>query len=87
VVDFRLSPLDLVKSDESEPETEDSDAVIFTPEKALPAIAKVQRGRKHKAFSPSGVLTPTLFAILVSSITFGFLFLRFHRSMKTLQFQ
>ena len=57
------------KSNESEPETDDSDTATFTPVKELPAIAKVQRGRKHKAFSPSGVLTPTLFSIIVSSIT------------------
>jgi hypothetical protein len=45
-----------------EPETEDSDAIL-TPVKEHPAIAiaKVQRGRKQKPFSPSGVLTHPVF--------------------------
>jgi hypothetical protein len=51
-----------------EPETEDSDAAV-TPVKEHPAIAKVQRGRKQKPFSPSGVLTLTRLSIIVSSIT------------------
>ena len=45
-----------------EPETEDSDAAV-TPVKEHPAIAKVQRGRKQKPFSPSGVLTLPCFLL------------------------
>jgi hypothetical protein len=53
-----------VSDDDShkEPETEDSDAAV-TPVKEHPAIAKVQRGRKQKPFSPSGVLTLPCFLL------------------------
>jgi hypothetical protein len=61
--------LDFESSDVDESSTEVSDNAI-TPVKEIPAIAKVKRGHKQKAFSPTSILTPT--RLLITSFDYVF---------------